>query len=366
MLIFDGDCPAASSLLDERNRDLTLPLDELRAQMRDAHPESIFVPYACLPEMRRGRIACVLMKIVARRVWPGSLLPGFHGAESVYAVGQGQRALYRALEHNDEAVILTLSSEISRHIERWEQEEDCSDLPVGFVLGLESADPIIEPSQVHAWWDDGVKVVSLTHYGPSMYAHGTGSEGGLKEPAAELLREMESCGMLLDMTHIADQSFWEAIELFSGPLLATHQNCRALAPGQRQFTDEQLNVIIERGGVIGASMDTWMLWEEEVIDWSDTAGFPRRDHFPREAVTLAHVANHIDHVCQLAGNSLHAAIGGDTDGQGGVDGAPLEIDSVADYQKLGPILESRGYSEEDIANIMYRNWQAFFEEHLPE
>ena len=99
-----------------------------------------------------------------------------------------------------------------------------------------------------------------------MYAHGTGPEGGLKPPAAELLREMESCGMLLDLTHIADQSFWEAVELYTGPLLATHQNCRPHAPRQRQFTDEQLNVIIERGGVIGASMDTWILREKQVID----------------------------------------------------------------------------------------------------
>ena len=360
MLIFDGDYPMAHGALD-LNRDLTLPIDEVRA----ADPEADRVPFACLPEMRKGGVTAALMKIAARREWPGSILPGYRGAEVAYARSRAELALYQELERGGEGAILTSSSGLRQHIERWEQQENRTGLPVGFILGLEGADPILAPERVHEWWADGVRVISLTHYGPSMYAHGTGTEGGLRPPAAALLREMESCGMLLDMTHIADQSFWEAVELWSGPLLASHQNCRALAPGARQFSDEQLSVIIERGGVIGASMDTWMLRVEQEVDWSDTGSYPRRDYFSRESITLEHVADHIDHVCQLAGNAQHAAIGGDTDGQGGVDGAPFEIDTVADYQKLVPILERRGHSADDIADIMYRNWQRFYEKHLP-
>ena len=108
-------------------------------------------------------------------------------------------------------------------------------------------------------------------------------------------------------------------------------------------------------------MDTWMLYTPGV-DW---ANIPARRVFPREAVTLADAVDHIDHLCQLAGNSQHAAIGGDTDGQGGRVGAPLEIDTVADYQKLVPVLEQRGYTEKDVANVMYRNWQRFYETWLP-
>ena len=73
----------------------------------------------------------------------------------------------------------------------------------------------------------------------------------------------------------------------------------------------------------------------------------------------------MDHVCQLAGNSKHAAIGGDTDGQGGSDGAPDDVDTVADYQKIADILAHRGYSSSDVENIMYKNWQRFFEKWLP-
>ena len=361
MLIFDGDYPMAYGAMN-LNRDLTLTVDEVRA----ADPDSDVEAFASLPEMRRAGVAVALMKFTIRRFREGSIVPGYRSAEAAYGAARGELAYYRMLERRGEGVVLTTGPGLSRHMATWEQTEDRNGLPVGFVLGMEGADPILEPEEVHEWWDDGVRVVSLSHYGVSSYSHGTGTSGGLLPPAEQLLREMKRCGMLLDLTHIADESFWEALEIYSGPVLASHQNCRALAPGQRQFTDDQLEAVIERGGVIGASMDTWMLEPSGIIDWSRSGEFPRRDHFPREAVTLEHLADHIDHVCQLAGNAGHAAIGGDTDGQGGTDGAPYEIDTVDDYHKLEPILERRGYSQDDIAAIMYRNWQRFYEKWLPE
>lgn len=360
MLIFDGDYPMVYGGI-ELNRDLTLPREEVRAQ--DDIPGN--VAFASLPEMRKGGVTAALMKFTVRRRYAGSVLFGYAGAEACYGAARGQVAYYHALASSGEGVVLVTSAQLREHTASWEEQEDRTSLPVGFVLSMEGADPILHPEQVHEWWELGVRVVSLTHYGPSAYAHGTGTEGGLRGEAAALLREMMSCGMLLDMTHIADESFWEALDHYSGPVLASHQNCRALAPGQRQFSDEQLKVVIERGGVVGASMDTWMLCPEQVINWDRTADRKRRDVFARESITLHTVADHIDHVCQLSGNADHAAIGGDTDGQGGVDGAPYEIDTVSDYQRLGPILSERGYSDEDVAKVMYRNWQRFYEDHLP-
>ena len=360
MLIFDGDYPMAYGGM-EINRDLTLPISELRAQ--DETPGN--VAFASLPELRRAGVTAALMKFTVRRKCEGSVSSGYNGAEACHAAAKGQVAYYHILAERGEGVVITTSKQLAQQISSWEKQEERTSLPVGFVLGMEGSDPVLHPEQVHEWWGLGVRVASLTHYGPSAYAHGTGTEGGLRGEAVALLKEMQVCGMLLDMTHIDDQSFWEALEHYSGPILASHQNCRALAPGQRQFSDEQLKVVIDRGGVIGASMDTWMLCPEQVINWATTKTFTRRDVFTRESITLGTLANHIDHVCQLAGNSDHAAIGGDTDGQGGVDGAPYEIDTVADYQRLGPILSERGYSDEDVAKIMYRNWQRFYQEHLP-
>ncbi|MBV7335605.1 membrane dipeptidase [Chloroflexi bacterium TSY] len=268
MLIFDGDYPMAYGAID-LNRDLTLPISDVRAVSDD--PTNI--PFASLPEMRRGRIAAALVKIAAHRLREGSVLPGLRGEAAVYGVAQGQLAYYQMLAHAQEAVILTTSTLFSEHMVRWEQATETDALPVGFVLGMEGADPILWPEQIHDWWEEGVRVVSLTHYGPSTYARGTGTPGGLLPPAADLLREMESCGMLLDLTHISDDGFWQALEIYTGPVLASHQNCRALAPGERQFSDEQLLAVIARGGVIGVSMDTWMLYPEPVLDWSNTGAF---------------------------------------------------------------------------------------------
>jgi membrane dipeptidase len=277
----------------------------------------------------------------------------------------GLLAYYRILAARGEARLLTTREVMSQHMAQWSATETHDNLPVGMVLGMEGADPILWPEQVHEWWQVGLRVVSLSHYGVSTYSHGTSTHGGLFPIAQPLLREMERCGMILDLTHTDDESFWQALAWFSGPVIASHQNCRALVPGGRQFSDEQLNVLIKRGAVIGTSMDTWMLYPDGNLDW-DAHPYPtRRSRFPREAVTLEHVANQIDHVCQLAGNAHHAAIGGDTDGQGGRDGAPFEIDTVADYQKVTAVLERRGYAIEAIANIMHGNWQRFYETWLP-
>jgi membrane dipeptidase len=175
---------------------------------------------------------------------------------------------------------------------------------------------------------------------------------------------MDDMGAILDVTHAADESVRQMLDLFSGPVLASHQNCRTLVPGERQFPDELLQRVIHRGGVIGVSMDSRMLYRAG-IDWAAKVFPPCRAVFPREAVTLEDFVDHLDHICQLAGNSTHAAIGGDTDGQGGREAAPLEIDSVVDYAKVGDVLERRGYSSEDVENMMYRNWQRFFETFLP-
>ena len=368
-LIFDGDYPLAYGAF-ELNRDPTLPLAELRAQ-DESGVMSNQEAFACFPEMRRGGVAVALMKITVRQLREGSILPGTRGEPLTYATARGHLAYYHALVAAGEAVVITTRSQLQQHIACWKTAADADDqaalaaLPVGMIIGLESADPILAPDSAGEWWDAGVRVVSLTHYGPTRYAWGTGTTGGLTELGPPLLREMERLGMILDLTHLSDESFWEAVEVYQGAVVASHQNCREICPGQRQFSDDQLPLVIERGGVIGASMDTWMIRPEESFDWSNIHSFDRRDYFPREAVTLEHLVDHINHVCQLAGNAKHAAIGGDTDGQGGTEGAPLEIDSVADYQKIEPILSARGYSADDVADIMYRNWQRLYAEHLP-
>ena len=369
MLIIDGDYPMAHGAIN-MNRDLTLSIDKVR-ESEPWHIRTVDAPdegtMASLPEMRRGKIAAALVKMVAcikRDVHPHGEYPT---DELSYAAANGQLAYYRILESKGETRILENKRDFKEHMLTWEEATEHDDLAVGMVLGMEGSDPILWPEQAHEWWEKGLRVASLSHYGVSRYSHGTatGTGGGLLGGAKDLLKEMESIGMILDLSHTSDESVRQELEIYSGPILASHQNCRALVPGERQFPDEQLKAIIERGGVIGTSMDTWMLYRGG-LDWSNKDIPEPWTVFPREAVTLEDFVDHIDHVCQLAGNSRHAAIGGDTDGQGGRLEAPFEIDTVADYQKVGEILGRRGYSHNDTENVMYRNWQRFFETCLPD
>lgn len=369
-IIYDGDYPMATGAIFW-DRDLTLSIEEIRATPDEYHNrKGEFAQtniMSCLPEMRKGGIAAATVKICVcvRKA------PDWHGEvrskENAYAMGMGQLAYYRILEARGEARILDNKSDFTDHFQGWLDNDDHSSLPIGFVIGMEGADAITWPEQVHEWYDLGLRVVSLSHYGVSYYSHGTGTgtDGGLTAIGKPLLREMDSLGMILDVSHTSDQSVREELEVFGGPVLASHQNCRALVPGERQQPDELLKEIINRDGVIGASMDTWMLNRNFELDWADTSGTSRRAIFPREAITLNDLVDHMDHVNQLAGNSRHSSIGGDTDGQGGTDGAPADVDTVNDYQIVGDILADRGYGHDDIDNMLYQNWKRFFEKWLP-
>ena len=219
-LIFDGDYPLAYGAF-ELNRDPTLRLAELRAQ-DESGVMSNQEAFACFPEMRRGGVAVALMKITVRQLREGSILPGTRGEPLTYATARGHLAYYHALAAAGEAVVITTRSQLQQHIACWKTAADADDqaalaaLPVGMIIGLESADPILAPDRAGEWWDAGVRVVSLTHYGPTRYAWGTGTTGGLTELGPPLLREMERLGMILDLTHMSDESFWEAVEVLPG------------------------------------------------------------------------------------------------------------------------------------------------------
>ena len=158
--------------------------------------------------------------------------------------------------------------------------------------------------------------------------------------------------MILDVTHLSDQCFFEALDIYGGPVLASHHNCRALVPNPRQLTDEQIKRLIARGGVIGAALDTWMMVQ----------GWVRGESRPEQVgVNLEKIVDHIDHVCQLAGNARHAAIGTDLDGGFGREQSPLDLDTIADLQGLLALLQKRGYDAEAIQGILYGNWVSFFE-----
>jgi membrane dipeptidase len=213
---------------------------------------------------------------------------------------------------------------------------------------MEGADPILAPDDLDEWWENGLRILSLSHYGVSRYSHGTGTPGPLNPPALPLLRAMERLRVILDVTHLADAAMDQVFDQFSGTVLASHHNCRALVDRQRQLRDSDIRQIAARDGVIGVALDNWML----DYGCDQDAGRIRR------IATLAHAAEHFDHICQLTGSARHVGIGTDLDGGFGAEQSPADLDTVADLQKLPGILERRGYPAADIEGIMHGNWLA--------
>lgn len=347
-LIVDGHLDLAMNAM-EWNRDLTSNVEEIRkAETGMTDKPDRMKNTVSLPEMRKGRVGLCVATQIARYVKQGSSLPGWKSPYQAWAMTQAQLAWYLSMEEKGEMMKVTDLSSLDMLLKLWEKPGDTT--PVGYVLSLEGADSLITPGHLERAYCNGLRAIGPAHYGPGTYAGGTNAEGGLPEKGKELLREMERTGIILDITHLNDQCFWEAIDIFKGHIWASHNNCRKFVPHHRQLDDEQIKILIERKAVIGVAFDAWML----VPDWQRGKSTPEST-----GVSLTHVFRNIDHICQLAGNSEHAAIGSDLDGAFGKEQSPVDIDTIADLQKLPSLLKNHGYKQSDIANIMSGNWIRF-------
>jgi membrane dipeptidase len=347
MIIIDAHLDLSWNALNW-NRDLNLTVSEIRQFEAGMEEKARGNNTVSFDEMRRGEVAVCLATLLARSNPKGKTMLDFKSQEIAYAMAQGQLAYYQIMQDQGLMRMLKDWKSLDTHLQEW-RVSNRNTCPLGFILSMEGADPILSPQQVPNWWEDGLRAVGLAHYGVSAYAHGTGSQGGLTAKGVELLKAVEEVGMILDATHLADESFWQALDLFKGPVLASHNNCRALVPGDRQFSDEQIHCLIQRGAVIGAAFDAWMLYPGWV-----------RGETANTVVSLEAVIDHIDHVCQLAGNARHAAIGSDLDGGFGTEQCPHDLSTIADLQKIPVLLRKRGYAEAEIEAIMHGNWLQFF------
>lgn len=297
-------------------------------------------------EMRKGNIGLCVATQIARYVKPTNSLPGWNSPEQAWAHTQAQLAWYKEMVRVKELTQITNLQTLESHLNYWETSMDAKK-SIGFILSLEGADSIVSMEHLHQAVDYGLRAVGPAHYGPGTYAFGTNSTGGIGEKGKNLLQEMEKLGLILDVTHLCDQSFWEALEVFDGVLWASHNNCRALVNHNRQFSDQQLKELIGRGAVIGGVLDTWMM----VPNWKKGVSTPQSAD-----AGLKQIVDNIDHICQLAGNSKHVGIGSDLDGGFGKEQSPYDVDTIADLQKIKGLLEARGYQSSDIEGICQGNF----------
>jgi membrane dipeptidase len=231
-----------------------------------------------------------------------------------------------------------------------DESKSNAEKPIGYILSLEGADSLINLSYLEKAYQYGLRIIGPAHYSTGRYASGTGTTDGFTPLGKDLLKEMDALKMILDATHLTDKGFTEAMDLFQGSVWASHHNCRALVPHQRQLSDEQIKILIDRKAVIGGCFDAWMM----------KPNFTQRVSSPTEfGIKIETIIDHYDHICQIAGNSFHCAIGSDLDGTYGTEQSPSDMDTIADLQNLKGLLSKRGYSQEDIENIFYRNWLRF-------
>jgi membrane dipeptidase len=348
MLTFDAHLDLSINALAPYNRDLRMPVHEIRHReqgMTDIKGRAAGA--VAFPEMRKGGIGlCVATQIAGcmRGAWP---FAGWASPEQAWAESQAQLSWYHAMEECGEMRQIRDLRELDAMIALWTDGLPNDTKPIGYILSLEGADSVRTVRHLERHWEQGLRAIGPAHYGVCRYAIGHDIPGGLPPGGADLIREIDRLGMILDVTHLSDECFWQALEIFQGTVWASHSNCRALVPDVRQFSDEQIKALIERGAVLGAALDAWMM----------SPGWIRGKTTPCDSgVKLEWIADHLDHIAQLAGNSHHSGLGTDLDGGFGIEQTPADLDTIADIAKLPDILSRRGWKMPDIENVMSGNF----------
>jgi len=346
MFIIDAHLDLSMNAL-EWNRDITKTVQDIRdreAGLTDKPDRGKGT--VSLPALRAGNIGVVVATQIARYVAPGSNLSGWHSPEQAWAQTQGQLAYYKAMEAAGEMTQITGSATLERHIALWNDGKPNDRKPIGYILSLEGADSLVTVGHLETAYQYGLRAVGPAHYGAGRYANGTNATGRMNANGLELLKKMEALNIILDATHLCDDAFWQAMDNFQGAVWASHNNCRALVNHNRQFSDDQIKTLIERGAVIGGALDAWMM----VPDWQRGVSTPENTQ-----CNLEKLVDHMDHICQLAGNTQHICIGTDLDGGYGKEQSPYDIDTIADLQKLVPLFTARGYTRQSIEEILHGN-----------
>ena len=306
------------------------------------------IPTVSLPELERGKVRIVFATIWAAPYGKSSVPeePGYRTSEEAYKQATAQLDYYRKMESQGFVNIIRTKAQLQEHL-------SCK-MKVGLVILMEGADPILAPREVREWFEAGVRIIGPA-WGKTKYSGGTGNPGPLTKEGKELMAEMESVGLILDVSHMAEGSFFDALDLFQGNVIASHSNSRKYVPTDRQLTDEMIKALVSRNGVVGTALFNKFLdpdWEKEGK--------------VKNKVTLSAVVKHMKNVCALSGNTLHSAIGSDLDGGFGAESTPRGIDTVADLQKLGEALREEGFLRSEVADLMAENWIKLLKRALPD
>lgn len=311
------------------------------------------------PDYQRGRVAVVfgtLFVTPAHRNhgdWDRLVYADYDQAHSLY---RAQLDAYHDLTDRspDHFRLVTSRPDLEAVLAHW-ADPGFESHPVGLVPLMEGAEGVRDPGELDQWWQGGVRVIGPAWAG-TRFCGGTHEPGPLTDDGRRLLEGMAAIGFTLDLSHMDELAARQSLDLYAGPIVASHANAAALLPGytgNRLLPDAVLRGLLERDGLIGVVPYCLFL----------KTGWKKGD--PRDGLTLETLAAHVDYICQMAGDARHVGLGSDFDGGFGLEAAPAGVDSVADLQDLGPILSAKGYNDEDVAAVLGGNWLRHLQTHLP-
>jgi len=311
------------------------------------------------PEYQQAGVALIFATLfVVPRAYKTNVLEvaDYVTPVEAYRLTSAQMDIYQRLadESPDKFRLIRTRTQLSHHLQDW-ATNITAEHPVGLVLSMEGAEGLSSPAELEEWWERGVRLVGPVWAG-TRFCGGTYTGGRFTDEGFHLLEIMADLGYTLDIAHMQEEPALQALDRFPGGIIASHANSRVLLKEdlkQRQLTDRVIRSLVERDGVIGVVPYNRFL----LSGWQNTD--------PREQVTLEMVVDHIDHVCQIAGDALHVGIGSDFDGGFGWPAIPLELNTIADLPKLAQPLSVRGYTAEQIEEIFHGNWQRMLERTLP-
>jgi membrane dipeptidase len=265
---------------------------------------------------------------------------------------------------------------------------------IAALMGIEGGHAIENNLRLlRDYYDLGIRYMTLTHSNTNDWADSSGDvtdpnirhHNGLTALGKDIIGEMNRLGMMVDISHVADKTFWDALEVSKAPIFASHSSCRALTKHARNMTDEMIVALAKTGGVVNVifypeHIEPGYSEKKKKVDAEIAAEVQRAsDAEPGDAahkklardrvraqeylkrlppVSVSRIADHIDHIVKLVGID-HVGIGSDFDG---VQVVPADLKSVADLPNLTKELLKRGYSESDIDKILGENMLRVMEE----
>lgn len=260
-----------------------------------------------------------------------------------------------------------------------EVEQNTSQGKISLPMGMENAAPVgNDVANVKYFFDRGIRYMTLTHGKDNQICDSsydtTATWQGVSPFGEKVVAEMNRVGIMVDISHVSDNAFYDVMKLTKAPVIASHSSCRHFTPGfQRNMSDDMIKALAKNGGVIqinfganfldsiarkndGLRDSLEKILEAQKLTSKDPAAQPLIEQFGKQHKELfsdvERVADHIDHVVKLAGID-HVGIGSDYDGVG--DSLPLGLKDVSTYPNLIAVLLKRGYSAEDIEKICYKN-----------